>query len=198
MPLVVDMSSDICSKRVDWARVGVAFACAPKNIGHAGLTVVVVRRSLIEAGEPSPSCPGVLDWRKNVASGGMWNTPATLNIWSTGKVAHWMEAEGGLDEMARRAAAKAAALYGAIEDSAGFYATPVAAPAQRSRMNVPFSVRGGEEEATHAFLREAYEQNMVRPPSPPTSAVSLPPPSHPPASEPRPSPFSLARWASAR
>lgn len=190
------MSSDICSKRVDWARVGVAFACAPKNIGHAGLTVVVVRRSLIEAGETSPSCPGVLDWRKNVASGGMWNTPATLNIWSTGKVAHWMEAEGGLDEMARRAAAKAAALYGAIEDSAGFYATPVAAPAQRSRMNVPFSVRGGEEEATHAFLREAYEQNMVRAPCPPTPAVT--PPLPPLAPEPRPSPFSLARWASAR
>ena len=60
VPLVVDMSSDICSKRVDWARVGVAFACAPKNIGIAGLTVVVVRRSLLESGEAQPICPGVV------------------------------------------------------------------------------------------------------------------------------------------
>ena len=58
MPLVVDMSSDICSKSIDWGRVGVAFACAPKNIGHAGLTIVIVRRGLIEGGKPSPVCPG--------------------------------------------------------------------------------------------------------------------------------------------
>ena len=170
-------------------------------------------RSHAHARTHASTLPGVLDWRKNVASGGMWNTPATLNIWSTGKVAHWMEAEGGLDEMARRAAAKAAALYDAIEGSAGFYATPVAAPAERSRMNVPFSVRGGEEEATHAFLRETYEQNMVRPPSPcfpalscqstqpsAASAVLAPrtpdSPTHPLNSEPRRS--TVARWASAR
>jgi hypothetical protein len=158
--------------------------------------------------------PGVLDWRKNVASGGMWNTPATLNIWSTGKVAHWIQAEGGIDEMARRAATKAAALYSAIEGSAGFYATPVAAPLERSRMNVPFSVRGGKEEVTHAFLREAYEQNMVRAPPPSNPALSITlsrsrcpcphPPTHtytythPPTHSPPSRAFPLARWASAR
>ena len=91
----------------------------------------------------------------------MWNTPATLNIWTTGKLARWMEAEGGLGEMERRAAAKAAAVYGAIDGSGGFLGTPVANEGERSRMNVPFNVAGGDEEATHAFLREAYEQNMV-------------------------------------
>jgi phosphoserine aminotransferase len=91
----------------------------------------------------------------------MWNTPATLNIWTTGKLARWMEAEGGLGEMERRAAAKAAAVYGAIDGSGGFFGTPVANEGERSRMNVPFNVAGGDEEATHAFLREAYEQNMV-------------------------------------
>ena len=72
----------------------------------------------------------------------MWNTPATLNIWTTGKLARWMEAEGGLEEMERRAAAKAAAVYGAIDGSGGFFGTPVANEGERSRMNVPFNVAG--------------------------------------------------------
>lgn len=77
VPLVVDMSSDIASKLIDWGRVGVAFACAPKNIGHAGLTVVVVRKDLLDSRVPQRACPGVLNWRTNRDGGGMWNTPPT-------------------------------------------------------------------------------------------------------------------------
>lgn len=160
VPLVVDMSSDICSKRIDWTRVAVAFACAPKNIGHAGLTVLVVRRDLLATRAAQPSCPGVLSWRLNHESGGMWNTPPTFNIYTTGKVLQWMEREGGLVEMERRAICKAASFYAAVEASKGFYATPCDA-AHRSRMNAPFNVCGGDADATDAFLRGAYERNMV-------------------------------------
>jgi len=161
VPLVVDMSSDIASKPIDWTRVGVAFACAPKNIGHAGLTVVVCRRSLLVERAAQCICPGVLNWRTNIESGGMWNTPPTFNIYTTGKVLSWIEAEGGLDEMRSRAIHKAGAIYAAIDQSSGFYATPCATAARRSRMNVPFNVCRGDSKATEAFLRAAYELNMV-------------------------------------
>lgn len=161
VPLVVDMSSDIASKRIDWSLVGVAFACAPKNIGHAGLTVVVVRRDLLCTRVAQAECPGVLDWRVNLQSGGMWNTPPTFNVYTTSKVLHYIEDAGGILEMERRATAKAGAFYAAIEASDGFYATPVTNRACRSRMNVPFCVMDGDIDATNAFLRAAYDANMV-------------------------------------
>lgn len=161
VPLVVDMSSDIGSKRVDWSAVGAAFACAPKNIGHAGLTVVIVDRALMLGRQPQELCPGVLNWRTNFDSGGMWNTPPTFNIYTTGKVMHWLEAQGGIAAAETLAAAKAAAFYAAVDGSDGFYATPVSAPSERSRMNAPFNVAGGDEAATTAFLKEAHEANMV-------------------------------------
>lgn len=160
VPLVVDMSSDIASKPLEWSRVGVAFACAPKNIGHAGLTVVALRRSLLD-GVGSTSCPGVLDWRINVESGGMWNTPPTFNIYSTGKVLSWIEEHGGVEEMEAQAIKKARALYSLIDASDGFYDTPCTVSADRSRMNVPFNVCGGDCEATDAFLCGAFVRNMV-------------------------------------
>ena len=163
VPLVVDMSSDIGSKKIDWSAVGAAFACAPKNIGHAGLTVVVVDRALMLGRQPQELCPGVLSWRTNFESGGMWNTPPTFNIYTTGKVMLWLEAQGGLGAAEALASAKASAFYAAIDGSGGFYATPVPSErsAERSRMNAPFNVAGGDEAATTAFLRAAYEANMV-------------------------------------
>ena len=70
------------SKPVDWTRCAVAFACAPKNLGHAGLTVVVVRKDLLTKHVAHDMCPGVLNWKTNADSGGMWNTPPTFNIYS--------------------------------------------------------------------------------------------------------------------
>ena len=161
VPLVVDMSSDIASKPIDWSRCAVAFACAPKNLGHAGLTVVVVRKDLMLERSAQPTCPGVLHWRTNHESGGMWNTPPTFNIYTTGKVAGWIESEGGIREMQERAHRKAGAIYAVIDSSDGFYSTPCAIPAERSCMNVPFNVLGGDSRATDAFLIAAYERNMV-------------------------------------
>jgi len=161
VPLVVDMSSDIATKVIDWSRVAVAFACVPKNLGHAGLTVVMVRKDLLAEREAQPITPGVLDWRTTIASGGMWNTPATYNIYSTGKVAAFIEAQGGLDAAAEATGRKAAAIYAAIDESGGFYGSPVEQRADRSRCNLPFDVCGGDEAATNAFLIAAHKRNIV-------------------------------------
>ena len=152
VPLVVDMSSDIASKPLQWERIGVAFACAPKNIGHAGLTVVIVKRELLASRVAQNICPNVLNWTTITSNGGMWNTPATFNIYTTGKVMQWIQDEGGIDEMALRAARKSGAIYNLIDNSEGFYTTPCSTIADRSRMNVPFVVCGGDTEATEAFL----------------------------------------------
>eukprot|EP00937_MAST-01D_sp_MAST-1D-sp2_P000008 g8.t1 len=161
-PLVVDASSDIASKPVDWGHVGALFACTPKNLGHPGLTMVFVRDDLLPAeGGAQPGCPGVLDWGITARSDCLWNTPATFNIYTTGLVLAWIEREGGVAEMERRAIAKAAAVYGAIDGSGGVFTTPAAVPAQRSRQNVPFDVCGGDAAATERFLLGAHARNMV-------------------------------------
>ena len=125
-PLVIDASSDIASKPIDWAHIGVLFACTPKNLGHPGLTMVFVRDDLLpEEGVAQPGCPGVLDWGVTARSDCLWNTPSTFNIYTTGLVLAWVEQQGGVAEMERRAIAKAAAVYGAIDGSGGVYSTPV-------------------------------------------------------------------------
>ncbi len=176
-PLVVDMSSDFCSKPMDYSRVGVAFACAPKNIGIPGLTVVLVRKSLLRDRAAQTACPGVLDWALNAANQCLWNTPATFNIYVTGLVLNWNEEQGGLPEMETRARRKAELIYGAIDQSQGFYACPgyieggTAGAAARSRMNVPFEVRGAAgatagdvtaaDRLTQEFVLEAFDANIV-------------------------------------
>jgi len=160
VPLVVDASSDFTSKPVDWVGddVGVLFACASKNIGHPGVTVVIVRRDLL--GKSAPLCPGVLDYSLNAAAGNVWNTAATFNIEVVGLVMHWIDREGGVQEMERRAIEKSELIYKAIEESGGFYSTPAEVHA-RSRMNVPFDIGGGDEAWTERFLIEAWELGMV-------------------------------------
>jgi len=160
VPLVVDASSDFTSKPVDWVGddIGVLFACASKNIGHPGVTVVVVRSDLL--GSASPLCPGVFDYAGNAAAGSMWNTTATFNVEVVGTVMRWIEREGGVEEMERRSLEKSSLIYDTIAASGGFYTTP-AALSSRSRMNVPFEVAGGNMELTEAFLIESWEQGMV-------------------------------------
>jgi phosphoserine aminotransferase len=163
IPLVVDASSDFSTKPIDWENdgVGVLFACASKNIGHPGLTLVVIRKDLIGEGKASPLCPGVFNYTTNCEAGNLWNTPATFNIEVVGHVMDWIASVGGIEEMERRSIAKAKALYDVIDQSAGFYGTPVTDETQRSRMNVPFNVKGGDEEMTKKFLIEGWEMGMV-------------------------------------
>lgn len=160
-PLVVDASSDFSTKPIDWlgCNVGVLYACASKNIGHAGLTLCVIRRDLL--GTPSKLCPGVLCYTTNVREGNLWNTIATFNVEVVNIYMQWMIGQGGVQEMERRSIAKSSVLYNLIDKSEGFYATPIADTAIRSRMNVPFDVAGGDEELTRKFLIQGWEQGIV-------------------------------------
>lgn len=163
IPLVIDASSDFSTKPIDWVNggVGVVFACASKNIGHPGLTLVVVRKDLIGTGKASPLCPGVFNYTTNRDAENLWNTPATFNIEVVGHVMDWIQSEGGVDEIERRSIAKAKALYDVIDGSNGFYGTPVTEKSQRSRMNVPFNVKGGDEELTNQFLIQSWEKGII-------------------------------------
>ncbi len=160
-PLVVDASSDFSTKPIDWigCNVGVLYACASKNIGHPGVTLCVIRKDLL--GKPSPRCPGVLCYTTNVNDGNLWNTIATFNVEVVSIYMQWLIEQGGVFEMQRRAIEKSAMLYELIDKSDGFYSTPIADPAIRSRMNVPFNVADGDEALTRAFLIRGWEQGIV-------------------------------------
>ena len=136
VPLVADMSSTLLSRPLEVARFGLIYAGAQKNLGPAGLTVVIVRADLI--GRARPGTPGVWDYRAVAEEHSMLNTPPTFAWYVATLVLRWLKAQGGLSAMAERNRAKAALLYRAI-DASGFYANPVAAEC-RSWMNVPFTL----------------------------------------------------------
>lgn len=160
-PLVVDGSSDFSTKPIDWvgSNVGVLYACASKNIGHPGVTMVVVRKDLV--GYQQPICPGILCYKTNIEGGNLWNTIATFNVEVVGLVMKWMLEQGGVDTMEKRSIEKSAMIYNLIDHSNGFYSTPISDVSIRSRMNVPFDVGGGDEEITKEFLIQAWERGIV-------------------------------------
>ncbi len=163
VPLVVDASSDFTSKPIDWhgSGVGVLFACASKNIGHPGLTVAIVRRDLLGKDKASPLCPGVFNYTINSEAGNLWNTPATFNIEVVGLLMDWLENKGGVAANECRSIDKANTLYDVIDNSKGFYGTPVNDKGLRSRMNIPFNIKGGDETLTNKFLVESWDLGMV-------------------------------------
>ncbi len=163
IPLVIDASSDFTTKPIDWHgdRVGVLFACASKNIGHPGATLTVVRKDLLGKDKASPLCPGVFNYTTNAEADNLWNTPATFNIEVIGFLMDWLEREGGVAENERRAIAKSRILYAVIDNSGGFYGTPVQEKALRSRMNIPFNIKGGDKELTDEFLIQSWHEGMV-------------------------------------
>ena len=149
VPLVADMSSTILSRPIDVSRFGLIYAGAQKNIGPAGLTVVIVRDELVR--EARAGTPMVFDYRAVADAGSMQNTPPTFAGYFAGLVFQWIRNEGGLAEMGRRNRAKAEALYRAL-DASSFFSNPVAKNC-RSWMNVPFWLARPELEKT--FLAEA-------------------------------------------
>ncbi len=155
-PLVIDCSSHIASRPIPWDRVGLAYAGAQKNIGPAGLTLVIVREDLL--GHALPICPSAFDYTTIAAHGSMYNTPPTYAIYIAGLVFDWIAAAGGLAAIEARNVEKAALLYGAIDGSGGWYRNEVAADC-RSRMNVPFFL---PDEALYApFLAGAAERGLL-------------------------------------
>ena len=135
VPLVADMSSDILSRPIDVSRYGLIYAGAQKNIGPAGLTIVIVREDLL--GGALPMTPSAFDYTIQAANDSMINTPPTFAIYLAGLVFDWLREQGGVAAMAERNRAKAELLYGCLDGSGGFYRTRIAA-ADRSLMNVCF------------------------------------------------------------
>ena len=156
VPLIADFSSSIASEPLDISKFGMIYAGAQKNLGPVGVSVVIVRRDLLQrAGQPRAP---ILDYAAHAQSGSMLNTPPTYNWYLAGLVFKWMLAEGGVAEFARRNARKAAALYAAIDGSGGFYRNEVAAVA-RSRMNVPFFLHNEALDAV--FLDETRAAGLI-------------------------------------
>jgi len=155
VPLLADMSSTILSRPVDVQRFGVIYAGAQKNIGPAGLVVVIVREDLL--GRARPDVPTVFDWKAMAADGSMLNTPATYSWYVAGAVFQWIKRQGGLAAMERLNRAKAEALYAAI-DGSGFYRNPVV-PECRSWMNIPFTLPN--DDLDKPFLEGAKAAGLV-------------------------------------
>ncbi len=155
-PIVADMSSHILSRVVDVSKYGVIFAGAQKNIGPAGLTLVIVREDLL--GHALPICPSPFDWKLVAENESMFNTPPTYAIYTAGLVFQWLKRQGGVAAMEQRNIAKANLLYGYL-DSTDFYSNRIAKES-RSRMNVPFFLR--DESLNTAFLAGAKEQGLLQ------------------------------------
>jgi phosphoserine aminotransferase len=160
-PLVIDFSSHVASRTVDWSRVGLAFGGAQKNLGPAGLTLVVVREDLL--GHALPVCPSAFDYKTVAANGSMYNTPPTFSIYMAGLTFQWLkrQTEGslsGVAAMEQRNIAKASLLYDFI-DGSSLYVNKVERDC-RSRMNVPFFLR--DETLNDAFLAGAKAAGLLQ------------------------------------
>jgi phosphoserine aminotransferase len=156
VPVVADMSSHILSRVIDVSKYGVIFAGAQKNIGPAGLTIVIVRDDLL--GHSLPICPSVFDWKRTAEADSMINTPPTYAIYIAGLVFAYLKRQGGVAEMERRAIEKSKLLYAAL-DADDFYENRVD-PAYRSRMNAPFFLR--DESLNEKFLAGAKARGLLQ------------------------------------
>jgi phosphoserine aminotransferase len=154
-PLVADMSSTLLSRPIDVSRFGVIYAGAQKNIGPAGLAIVIVREDLL--GRARRETPGVIDYKTMAENDSMWNTPSTLAWYFAGLVFDWLKEQGGLEAMGKINERKAAKLYRAI-DGSGFYKNPVD-KAYRSWMNIPFTL--ANPELDKPFLQEAKAAGLT-------------------------------------
>jgi len=155
-PLVIDFSSHVASRPVDWSRVGLAFGGAQKNLGPAGLTLVVMRDDLLD--RALPICPSAFTYKTVADNASMYNTPPTYSIYIAGLVFKWLKRQGGIAAMEARNITKAELLYGAI-DSSALYLNRVEKHC-RSRMNVPFYLR--DEALNAAFLAGARERGLLQ------------------------------------
>jgi phosphoserine aminotransferase len=154
--LVVDFSSHVASRCVDWSRVGLAFGGAQKNLGPAGLTLVVVRDDLL--GHALNICPSAFNYQTVAKNESMYNTPPTYAIYMAGLIFQWLKRQGGIAAMEAANVAKAELLYQTI-DRSGFYLNKVHKDC-RSRMNVPFYLR--DESLNEAFLAGAKQVGLLQ------------------------------------
>ena len=158
VPLIADMSSDIFSRPLDVSKYTMIYGGAQKNLSMAGVTFVIVKDEAL--GKVSRTIPTMLDYRTHIKGGSMFNTPPTVPIYCALQTLKWIKANGGVEEMERRAIEKADALYGEIDRNKLFRAT-VENKEDRSRMNICFVMNDEYKELEAEFLQFATERGMV-------------------------------------
>ncbi|MBQ7746570.1 MAG: 3-phosphoserine/phosphohydroxythreonine transaminase [Spirochaetia bacterium] len=161
IPLVADISSCILSEPLDVTKFGLLYAGAQKNLGPAGVTVVIIREDLITE-TPLPGTPTMLTYKTHVDGESMYNTPPCYAIYVVGKVLNWIEKNGGAEGMGKRNREKADYLYNYLDNSSFYHAT--AAKGSRSLMNVPFLTKYTGEEAdaiNKKFVKEAAAAGLA-------------------------------------
>lgn len=156
VPLIADMSSDILSKNIQVDKFDLIYAGAQKNLGPSGVTVVIMKKSLLE--RSTDALPTMLNYKTYAENNSLYNTPPTIAIYLLKLVLDWVENQGGVTAIEKINDQKAKLLYDAIDESEGFY-NGHATPNSRSKMNVTFTLQS--EEATKAFLQQAKEEGFV-------------------------------------
>lgn len=155
VPLVADISSNIMSEVMDVTKFGLLFAGAQKNVGPAGVTIVIVREDLL--GNAKPDCPTMLDYKIHADKESLYNTPPCYSIYIAGLVFKWLKSIGGVVEMQKINEEKAGILYDFLDNSNMFKGTVV--PEDRSLMNVPFVT--GDDDLNAKFIKEATSAGFV-------------------------------------
>jgi phosphoserine aminotransferase len=160
VPIACDMSSNFLSRKVDVSKFGVIVAGAQKNVGTAGVTIVIVREDLLGGG--AKYCPIILNYAETDKMNSLYNTPCVTAVYVLDQVLQWIQKEGGLEEMERRSQVKSKMIYDLIEQSNGYYYCPVESRF-RSRMNAVFLIGGpkGNPELEAAFVKEATDLGLV-------------------------------------
>ena len=156
VPLVADMSSDILSRKIDPTPFGLIYAGAQKNLGPSGVALVIIRRDLLDRCRSDQ--PTLLSYRTHVEKNSLFNTPPTFGIYMMNKVLNWLKGRGGIDKMQQENTQKSDLIYGAIDNSAGFYRNEIARE-DRSQMNVVF--RLGSEDLEKKFVADALAAGFL-------------------------------------
>ncbi|HQT82084.1 MAG: phosphoserine transaminase [Ferrovum sp. 37-45-19] len=157
VPIVADMSSTILSRPFDVSRFGLIYAGAQKNMGIAGLTTVIIREDLV--GKAKAGTPAMMDYKVHADNDSMYNTPPAFSIYMAGLVFKWLQANGGLEAMAKLNLQKAKLVYDTIDASQDFYQSPVAI-SNRSWMNIPFTLHNNELDKP--FLKGAEGRGLLQ------------------------------------
>ncbi len=156
VPLICDMSSDILSRRLDFKPFGLIYAGAQKNLGPAGVTLIIIRNDLVE--KPGRDLPDILSYKVHAGKNSLYNTPSCFAVYMMNKVLKWVEKKGGLAVIEKQNEKKAELLYGAIDENPDFFKSRVVKES-RSTMNVTFNLPSGELESE--FVSEAQKERII-------------------------------------
>lgn len=156
VPLIADMSSDILSRPIDVSKFAIIYAGAQKNLGPSGVTVVIIRKDLLE--QANSNIPTMLKYSTHTKNNSLYNTPPTFGIYMLGEVLSWIQDLGGIDVLSKQNEKKAKLIYDAIDDSDGFYRGH-AEVESRSLMNITFTLKA--EDLEKKFLAEAKEKGFI-------------------------------------